>query len=110
MAQIEKDLDPVQLDVTTNCDEISGYVDQIIENVRRLCWDLMPSDLEALGLIAAVSSLVADCKRHYGINIETNFGDMNATLSQESQISAPSYPLLITRFKSKAEFEYLYRT
>jgi PAS domain S-box-containing protein len=86
VAQIEKDLDPEQLDLMTNCDEISGYVDQIIENVRRLCWDLMPSDLEDLGLIAAVSSLVADCKRHYGINIETNFGDMNATLSQESQI------------------------
>ncbi|MDT8420311.1 MAG: PAS domain S-box protein [Desulfuromonadales bacterium] len=86
VAQLEKSLDPEQSALFTECEEVYSYVDQIIENVRRLCWDLMPSDLEDLGLIAAITGLVNDCIRHYALKIDVEFEEFNVVLNQEAQI------------------------
>ena len=86
VAHLEKLLDPEQKSLQADCEEMYEYVDEIIENVRRLCWDLMPSDLEDLGLIAAISGLVEDCVRHYSLNIEVDFEGVNVVLNHEAQV------------------------
>ena len=73
-------------DLAENCEETLDYIDQIIENVRRLCWDLMPSDLEDLGLAAAVNSLVEDCARHYKLDIAIDLDEIDDIFDSEVQI------------------------
>lgn len=68
------------------CSETLLYIDQMIENIRRLCWDLLPSDLEDLGLTAAIESLVEDCARHCDMEISTELDRMDDLFMQEAQV------------------------
>jgi PAS domain S-box-containing protein len=43
------------------------YLDEIIENVRRLSWDLNPTVLEQFGLATAIKNLLHDFGKHYDI-------------------------------------------
>ena len=83
---LEKGLTAEQTEQTEVCEETFKYIDQIIENVRRLCWDLVPSDLEDLGLSAAITSLLEDFARHYEIAIDVKFDKIDDSLTQEMQI------------------------
>jgi PAS domain S-box-containing protein len=86
IAQLEKGLGAEQPEQTAVCEETLKYIDQIIENVRRLCWDLVPSDLEDLGLTAAITSLLEAFARHYEIAIDVKFDKIDSALTQETQI------------------------
>ena len=46
------------------------YLDNIIESVRRLSWDLNPTVLEQFGLATAVKNLLEDFGKHYKIQWE----------------------------------------
>lgn len=46
------------------------YLDDIIENVRRLSWNLNPSVLEQFGLATAIKNLLEDFGKHYAIRWE----------------------------------------
>ena len=46
------------------------YLDDIIENVRRLSWDLNPAVLEQFGLATAMKNLLGDFGKHYAIRWE----------------------------------------
>lgn len=47
------------------CTRLLAYIDDIIENVRRLCWDLGPYLMEGLGLSASLQSLIEEiCRKH----------------------------------------------
>lgn len=83
---LERGLDPAQKTQMEVCEETLKYIDQIIENVRRLCWDLVPSDLEDLGLTAAITSLLEDFAGHYGIAIDVKFDKIDAFLAQSTQV------------------------
>ncbi|MCW8859944.1 MAG: HAMP domain-containing protein [Deltaproteobacteria bacterium] len=83
---LEKELTAEQSEQKEVCEETFKYIDQIIENVRRLCWDLVPSDLEDLGLSAAITSLLEDFARHYEIAIDVKLDKIDASLTQEMQI------------------------
>jgi len=48
-------------------ESLPHYLDDIIENVRRLSWDLTPSVLEQFGLSTAVKNLLNDFGKHYDI-------------------------------------------
>ncbi len=85
VSHLEKRLDIEQTSQQQSCEEMFGYIDQIIENVRRLCWDLAPSALEDLGLSAAITALLEDFTRHYEIEIDVKFEEIDDLLSQESQ-------------------------
>lgn len=43
------------------------YLNGVIENVRRLSWDLSPGALEELGLATAVKNLLEEFDRHYDL-------------------------------------------
>ena len=60
-----KQLLPEQIGLSENVNELTGYVDEVLENVRRLYLDLTPGDLEDLGLTAALKNLCEEFGRHH---------------------------------------------
>jgi signal transduction histidine kinase len=66
LVAIEDKLAPEQKALKANCEHMLSYIDTVIENVRRLSWDLSPSSLEDLGLTAALGYLVDEtCRNHH---------------------------------------------
>ena len=66
LVAIEDKLAPDQQHLRANCEHMLSYIDTVIENVRRLSWDLSPSSLEDLGLAAALGYLVDEtCRNHH---------------------------------------------
>jgi PAS domain S-box-containing protein len=59
-----KQLLPEQTGLAENLTELTSYLDDVIEDVRRLYLDLTPGDLEDLGLTAALKSLCEEFGRH----------------------------------------------
>jgi len=64
---IEKGLTKDQASIQKDCSDTLHYIDQIIEDVRRLSRDLSPSILEDLGFSAALRKMVGDFTKHYAI-------------------------------------------
>ena len=60
---IEKGLNEEQFVIREDCKELLEYMNQIIENVRRLSLDLSPTVLEDLGLTSALQWLVDNYKK-----------------------------------------------
>ncbi len=70
-----KQLPLEQTGLSENVNEIIAYVDEVIENVRRLYLGLTPGDLEDLGLTTALKNLCKEFGRHHeritwGINLQ----------------------------------------
>ncbi|WDP88465.1 MAG: HAMP domain-containing protein [Desulfobacter sp.] len=68
------------------CEAMVEYIDQLIENVRRLSKDLTPSTIEDLGLSAALMWLMDTIKQHYTIHGDINLDNLDQDLSLDSQI------------------------
>ncbi|MDD3581697.1 MAG: PAS domain S-box protein [Desulfobacca sp.] len=64
---LEKQLQPEQKLLQAEFESLFEYIDEVIDNVRRLCRDLSPAILEELGLTAALQYLVNDFKTYYEI-------------------------------------------
>lgn len=62
---IERQLPEGQEILREDCSRALKYIDEIIENVRRLSRDLSPSLLEDLGLSAALNYLFEEFRRHH---------------------------------------------
>jgi signal transduction histidine kinase len=69
-----------------SCENTLNYVDQIIENVRRLSRDLSPAILEDLGLTAALRWLMEDFAKHSGIDMSHTLPDIDNLFSSDAQI------------------------
>ena len=70
-----KQLLPEQTGLSENVNELTSYVDDVLENVRRLYLGLIPGDLEDLGLTAALKNLCEEFGRHqekihWSVNLE----------------------------------------
>jgi len=63
VSAVEKNLQVAK----SQCEGMYSYLDEIVENVRRLSRDLSPHALEDLGLSAAIRHLVSEFNKHYGI-------------------------------------------
>jgi len=84
---IEKNLQKDQRDLREECENNLRYIDQVIENVRRLSSDLSPSILEDLGLSAALLRLINNLsKDSYKIKTSLQLMDIDHLFSQEAQI------------------------
>jgi two-component system sensor histidine kinase UhpB len=75
LGAMEKQLLPEQTGLAENIAELSSYLDEVIENVRRLYLGLTPGDLEDLGLTAALKNLFEEFGRHqerisWSVNLE----------------------------------------
>jgi PAS domain S-box-containing protein len=84
---IEKKLEKDQVALREDCRSTLKYIDQTIENVRRLSRDLSPSILEDLGLTASLQWLMEDFEKHHEhIKISGDITEIDNMFLQEGQI------------------------
>ena len=84
---IEKGLRPdEQSDLKQECLELLAYLDQVIDNVRRLSRDLSPSILEDLGLLAALKYLTDGIGKYLTVEQSFEVQDLDGLFPLESQI------------------------
>ncbi|MCX6584618.1 MAG: sensor histidine kinase [Candidatus Aminicenantes bacterium] len=67
--------------------ETQEYVDQIIENVRRIATELSPSILEDLGLFASLQWLVENFAHQHSIKVSLDMADIDRFFSGETRIN-----------------------
>jgi signal transduction histidine kinase len=84
---LEEKLSPDQQDLKRNCEQMLSYIDTVIENVRRLSWDLCPSCLEDLGLSSSLGYLVDDICRNHRMKSDVGMDEIDLLFSPETQIN-----------------------
>jgi signal transduction histidine kinase len=84
---LEEMLSPAQRDLKANCEQMLSYIDTVIENVRRLSWDLCPSCLEDLGLSSSLGYLVDDICRNHNMKSDVEMDEIDPLFSPETQIN-----------------------
>ncbi len=82
---IQRRLDEHQSSLWKECEETSWYVDETIENVRRLSRELSPAILEDLGLSAALQWLADNYAERHSIQMSVDIDNIDHLLSQEAQ-------------------------
>jgi signal transduction histidine kinase len=68
------------------CDNTLQYIDQVIEDVRRLSRDLSPSILVDLGITAALKRLVDGFVKHHNIRVSLDVDNIEPLLPQKNHI------------------------
>jgi len=87
LVAIEDQLAPDQHHLKANCEHMLSYIDTVIENVRRLSWDLSPSSLEDLGLSAALGYLVDETCRNHHMESAVVMDEIDNLFTPEIQIN-----------------------
>ena len=87
LVAIEDKLAPDQQHLKANCEHMLSYIDTVIENVRRLSWDLSPSSLEDLGLSAALGYLVDETCRNHNMQSAVVMDEIDHLFPPEIQIN-----------------------
>lgn len=63
--------------------KVSGVLARAISEIRRVSHDLIPSELEDLGLEPALRTLCREFQEHLGIDVTLRTGDVPAAVSHE---------------------------
>ncbi|MDO9070854.1 MAG: GAF domain-containing sensor histidine kinase, partial [Deltaproteobacteria bacterium] len=87
LVAIEDKLAPDQQHLKANCEHMLSYIDTVIENVRRLSWDLSPSSLEDLGLSAALGYLADETCRNHNMQCTVVMDEIDHLFTPEIQIN-----------------------
>jgi PAS domain S-box-containing protein len=86
IGSIKKKLSADEPSLREDCEHTLKYVDQIIENVRRLSHDLSPSILEDLGLDASLRLLLKEFAKHSNLTVRVDAADVDGFFSSENQV------------------------
>ena len=81
---IERNLSAQQTGLRHECEKAIEYIEQVIENVRRLSRDLSPTILEDFGLSAAIRWLVGNFAKRHNIRVALDMIDIDALVSRDS--------------------------
>ncbi len=77
-----------QKTMADDCRQLLGYLDQVIDNVRRLSRDLSPGSLQEIGLSAALGRMVNEFKKHYQLeNCELDLDDIGDLLPPDAKVN-----------------------
>ena len=87
LAKITHKIGSLDTSLYADCRDTSRYVEQIIENVRRLSRDLSPSIIEDLGLIQALKILFKDFTWHNRLRVKLYFSPIDHLLGLDAQIN-----------------------
>ena len=87
LVAIENKLRRDQPGLKVSCESLLVYIDAVIENVRRLSWDLSPSILEDLGLSSSLRYLVEEICRNNHILYEMVMDEIDDLFSPEVKIN-----------------------
>ena len=68
----------------TQLDVIKSEIVQLIEDVRRMSWELRPSVLDDLGLVPALRSFFQRYTEHYAIHVDYSL-ELSNRLSQDTE-------------------------
>lgn len=87
IGSIAKKLSTDQIELKNECKEISDYILQMVENVRRLSRDLSPRIVEDLGLSSALRWLIENSSQHTNIETSIEMDDINSLIPKEVQVA-----------------------
>jgi PAS domain S-box-containing protein len=83
-AKMRKD----QVSLKSDCEYLLHYLDGIIENVRRLSWDLSPTVLEEMGLSAAIKYWLEEFGKYYHVgNLTADIEEIDDLFSSKVQLN-----------------------
>jgi PAS domain S-box-containing protein len=85
-SHLEKNLREGQVELREECQRNLKYIDEIIENTRRLSRDLSPSILEDIGLTSALRWLIDNFINHYKIKVASGIVNVDHLFPKDSQI------------------------
>lgn len=85
IALIARELTADPSKARAECAELCGYIDQTLEDVRRLARDLRPSVLEELGLSAGLRWLADNCGRD-GHPVAATIADIDSLVPRDAQV------------------------
>jgi len=75
---LERELSPQQQALAESLEDLLAFIDGVLDNVRRLYFDLSPGNLEDLGLTGAVRQLIDQfAKYHPGIRWQVKLADLD---------------------------------
>ena len=83
---IEKKLSEHQTELKEECESGVRFIDQIIENIRRLSRDLSPTILDDFGLSAALRWVINNFAKSYTIKVILNMTDVDSLLPSGSHV------------------------
>lgn len=83
---IEKKLNEDQGEIKGECEEVLAYLNQLIENVRRLSHDLSPTVLEDIGLTASLQWLVSNLSKNPGMKVISEISEIDDLISAKKRI------------------------
>ncbi len=84
---IEKGLEECQDSAREDCESLLGYLDEVIEDVRRLSRDLSPAILEDLGLTAALQWLVSNFRKANAVKVSLTLAEIDGLFSESRCIT-----------------------
>jgi PAS domain S-box-containing protein len=87
LVAIENRLRRDQPELKATCDQLLTYIDAVIENVRRLSWDLSPSILEDLGLSSSLRYLIDETCRNNNLSCTLAMDEIDQLFSAETRIN-----------------------
>jgi PAS domain S-box-containing protein len=87
LVAIENKLRRDQQGLKANCEQLLSYIDLVIENVRRLSWDLSPSILEDLGLSSSLGYLLDETCRNNNLSCSVAIDSIDHLFSAETRIN-----------------------
>lgn len=74
-------------DLVEECDRLLAYSDKIINDIRKIAHGLKPSELEVLGLLAAVRQMYCEYSAHSNIKVETKLEALDQVTDPKVQIT-----------------------
>ena len=87
IGSIEKRLREDQPELRKECQDTRSYLDEVIDNVRRLSRELSPTILEDLGLSAALRWLAENYAQQNSTHITLDVMDIDHLISKEGQVN-----------------------
>jgi PAS domain S-box-containing protein len=87
LASVQDRLRGDQEDLKSDCERLFGYIDGVIENVRRLSWDLSPYILEDLGLSSSLRYLINEICLNHKIDSKVVIDRIDHLFNPETKIN-----------------------
>jgi PAS domain S-box-containing protein len=87
VGSIMRKLQPDQGILQRECKKIRDYIDDVIENVRRLARDLSPAIIEDLGLSIAIRELIDSVSKYYRVESSLQCEEIDNFFSPENKIA-----------------------
>jgi signal transduction histidine kinase len=84
---IERELDPRQIRAQGDCEKLLSYLDEEIEEVRRLSLALSPAVLEELGLVSALRWLISSFKSGHALQVDSEVAEIDSLFPEPQRVT-----------------------